>query len=277
MAIKRILTKGFWPLPVFKSVYANGSWHKAVQKKISEKEAGIELPARFKGVIILEARIGKALSKKIHLESGGKKILLSRWFGGLYSNANTRSPAQVGEYYDAIASRYEFNTEPEREKQLETVAIHLKKTIPGNAQALDASAGRCLFARVAKKHGLAVTSMDLSRKMLDSKGWKGKKVQASIARPPFEKESFECIVHLFSNLLSYDRKAFPKFHSILKKGGVLVYLPVKSPGEQWLPNWREKTMARLEECGFERIEKISIPSIGRKKSVLTFIQARKKA
>ncbi|MFA5106464.1 MAG: methyltransferase domain-containing protein [Candidatus Micrarchaeia archaeon] len=277
MARKMIFTRGYWPLPVFKSAYANGKWHAAASRKTSPKEASMELPKRLSGVVVLEARIGKALSKKICLKSGGKNILFSRWFGGLYSNASTRSPSQVREYYNAIAARYEHNTEPEREKQLETIAIHLKKILPKNASVLDASAGRCLFARVAKKHGLVVTSMDISEKMLSSNGWRGKKVLGSITRPPFAKGSFDCVVHLFSNLLSYDRKAFPAFHSMLAKGGVLVYLPVKSPGEQWLPGWREKAMARLEGSGFEKMEKISIPSIGRKKSVLTFIQARKKA
>ncbi len=226
--------------------------------------------------MVLEAHIGKALSKKIYVKSGGKNILLSRWFGGLYSNASTSSPSQVREYYDAIASRYEYNTEPEREKQLETIAIHVKNSLPeGKREVLDASAGRRLFAKMAGKHGLVATSMDASEKMLAM--GKGRGVQGSITKMPFRAGSFRCIVHLFSNLLSYDRKAFGEFHRVLAKGGLLVYLPVKSPGEQWLPQWREKTMRRLAQCGFVEIEKISIPSIGKKKSVLTFIQAWKKA
>ncbi len=297
MAKATIFTKGYWPLPRFTDIYFSGRWRPAGGKKINEKMSGLPLSSNPTGLVILEAKIGKALSKKIYLQSGGKKILLSRWFGGLYSNADTRSPRQVMEYYDAIASRYEFNTEPEREKQLETIAIHAKSSLPAHAKILDASAGRCLFAKVAGKHGMDVTSMDISRNMLgigkdtDPKagnaGTKtmyagaksrnyGSKVQGSIMSPPFSEGEFDCVVHLFSNLLSYDRKAFPKFHKILKHGGILVYLPVKSPGEQWLLNWREKTMARLAACGFEKIEKISLPSIGKKKSVLTFIQARKK-
>ncbi len=326
----RIYTKGYWPLPDFKDIYYSGKWRACQEKKITEKMTELKLssmptgipkgvpknvlkdmpkktPTGIQtGIIILEAHIGKALSKKIYLQSGARKILLSRWFGGLYSNANTRSPSQVMEYYDAIAGRYEFNTEPEREKQLETIAIHIKnefakdkfakKDIARKRIILDASAGRCLFAKAAKKHGLEVTSMDISKNMLGinenitaknqgaglnrpkNHGAKdpGVKIHGSIASPPFEKESFDCVVHLFSNLLSYDRKAFPKLFGILKQGGLLVYLPVKSPGEQWLPDWREKTIARLAGCGFVKIEKISVPSIGRKKSVLTFIKARKK-
>ncbi|HQT44522.1 MAG TPA: hypothetical protein PLO51_00950, partial [Candidatus Micrarchaeota archaeon] len=118
MAKAIIFTRGYWPLPSFNYIYFSGKWRPAGGKKITEKMSGLQLPASPKGLVILEAKIGKALSKKIYLQAGrGKKNLLSRWFGGLYSNADTRSPRQVMEYYDAIASRYEFNTEPEREKQ----------------------------------------------------------------------------------------------------------------------------------------------------------------
>ncbi|MBI5233314.1 MAG: hypothetical protein HY880_03070, partial [Deltaproteobacteria bacterium] len=56
-----------------------------------------------------------------------KKTLLSRWIGGLYSNCSTSSVSQVREFYNAIASRYSFHTEPERKAQLSAIASILPK------------------------------------------------------------------------------------------------------------------------------------------------------
>lgn len=271
-----LLTKGYWPLAPLKNIYVNGRWEKLANARNianDEKSKSFSVPSNnFSGLIIVEAKLGKALSKKIYLAAGKRKILLSRWIGGLYSNCSTMRVSQVREFYNAIASRYAYHTEPERKAQLETLA----SILPRNSLVLDASAGTCLFAEVAKKYCLRVVCMDLSAKMLSQrKDRRAYALVCSAACAPFPPSSFDAIVHLFSNLLPYDKKLFKKFRTLLKPHGILLYHPVKSPGEQWLPNWREKTIARLKEAGFSKVSLRSLQSKGEKKSILTLFWAQK--
>lgn len=272
----RFFTKGYWPLPPLQNVYAGGNWEKLTFSRntaCNEKSKVFSANSNsFFGLIIAEAKLGKALSKKIYLVAGKRKILLSRWIGGLYSNCSTKKVSQVREFYNAIASRYSYHTEPERKAQLSTIA----SALPRNSLVLDASAGTCLFSQVAKKSSLRVVCMDLSHAMLaQRKNKKEYAIACSAAKAPFPPRSFDAIVHLFSNLLPYDKTLFSKFHSLLRPHGVFIYHPVKSPGEQWLPNWREKTLLRLRAAGFSKASIRSIPSMGKKKSVLTFFWAQK--
>lgn len=288
------LTKGYWPLPPLQNVYLGGKWEKLTNAKTTAGNEKITkftvISHNFSGLVIAEAKLGKALSKKIYLLAGNnktagkktiagknkiagnKKILLSRWIGGLYSNCSTRKVNEVRELYNAIASRYSHHTEPERKSQLSTIA----STLPKNSLVLDASAGTCLFAQAAKKYCLRVLCMDLSHKMLaQRKNKKEYAIVSSAAKAPFPPSSFDAIVHLFSNLLPYDKTLFPKFRTLLRPHGMLLYHPVKSPGEQWLPDWREKTLARLRVAGFSKVSLRSLPSKGKKKSILTFFWAQK--
>ena len=272
-----LLTKGYWPLPPMKSIYANGEWKKLVSaRNTASDEKNIHFFINgcksISGLIIVEARLGKALSKKIYLVAGKKKVLLSRWIGGLYSNCSTKNVSQVREFYDAIASRYSYHTEPERKAQLATIA----SSLPKNSLVLDASAGTCLFSEVAKKYSLHTVCMDLSAKMLSQrKDKRAYAIVSSAAKAPFPPSSFDAVVHLFSNLLPYDKTLFPKFRALLRPHGILLYHPVKSPGEQWLPDWREKTLARLKSAGFSKVSLRSLPSLGKKKSILTYFRAQK--
>ncbi|VVB57923.1 Ubiquinone/menaquinone biosynthesis C-methyltransferase UbiE [Candidatus Anstonella stagnisolia] len=271
-----LLTKGYWPLPPMKSIYISGEWRKlnrARNTTDNEKSKSFSINSHsFSGLIIVEAKLGKALSKKIYLVTGNRKILLSRWIGGLYSNCSTKNVSQVREFYNAIASRYSYHTEPERKAQLATIA----SSLPKNSLVLDASAGTCLFSEVAKKYSLHTVCMDLSAKMLSQrKDKRSYAIVSSAAKAPFPPSSFDAVVHLFSNLLPYDKTLFKKFRTLLRPHGILLYHPVKSPGEQWLPDWREKTLVRLKSAGFSKVSLRSLPSLGKKKSILTFFWAQK--
>gem|GEM_PF-2605707 len=284
-----IETRGYWPLPGFVSIYSGGKWNSLHAKNncLNGKKFTYSCrKAKLGGVIVLEALITKALPKKLYVwqddtlkPEKAKKTLLSRWIGGLYSNANPSRVSQVKEFYDAIAPRYTYHTEPGRENQLAAIA----RLIPKGSRVLDASAGTCLFAKASsmRKPGLKITCMDLSEKMLEVGKWNlGNRdfvnvLAGRIGAMPFEDGSFDFAVHLFSNLLSQDRKSFTNFYRVLKRHGTFIYHPVKSPGEQWLGGWREKTRQRLEKAGFRTVHIKSIQSTGKKKSILTLFIATK--
>lgn len=269
----RIITKGYWSLPKFEKIYF-GKWMKLKKMKLEEKTAEYSLPEMKIGkTIILESKICKALPKKIIIFCGGKRAVLSRWMGGIYSNLDAKNISEVSKFYDEIAGIYRYHVEPTRKNQLEIFVGYL----PKGAKTLDASAGDCTFAKAAGRK-LDVWNMDASGKMLAlaPKGIKeNRKFVASASRIPFEKESFGCIVHTFSNLHSTDRKFFREFWRVLKKGGILLYHPVKSPGEQWPKDIGDKIIYHLRAAGFSKIERKADYAKGKKKTALVFYLAKK--
>jgi len=213
------------------------------------------------------------LPKKIILFSGRQRVVLSRWLGGIYSNANPRSISQMRSFYNAIAPIYKFHVEPERKFQLAAFLPFL----PPEGRVLDASAGDCTFAKVAGKK-FDVWCSDISEKMLALRPKtfsKNKVFVASASRLPFKPSSFDAIVHTFSNIHCLDRKFFAEFFRLLAPGGILLYHPVKGAGEQWPKNFVSKTFFALRSSGFSQISRKSAESLGRKKSTLIFYLARK--
>ena len=287
MADITIITKGYWPLPKFAKINFDGKWHKLEAIELGEKQAkyaikplkmGIKLQKRGvksgKHPIILESSITKALPKKLVIFVGNHRFILSRWIGGIYSNINPRSLSHLKFFYDSIAPIYKYHVEPERKHQLAAFVDF----IPPKAKVLDASAGDCSFAIVAKNK-LDVYCSDISKGMLALSGSKiseKRKFVASASKLPFASSSFDALVHTFSNIHSLDRKRFfAEFARVLKPNGLLLYHPVKSPGEQWQKNFVEKTIAALHSAGFSAVNRISTESKGKKKTTLVFYLAHK--
>lgn len=283
----RIITKGYWPLPEFSKINFCGKWLKLTLVKKGEKQAkyGIKQAKiwqkeqksaiKLKNIpIILEASITKALPKKLIATVGGKRHILSRWIGGLYSNLNPRSLSHLRFFYDSIAPIYRYHVEPERKHQLAAFVDF----IPAGSRVLDASAGDCTFAKAAGKKFIT-TNADISKNMLALAGKKIKKQNkfvASASKLPFANRSFDALVHTFSNIHSLDRKKFfLEFWRVLKPHGILLYHPVKSPGEQWPKNFVEKTISALHSAGFSSVQRISTESKGKKKTTLVFYLAKK--
>ncbi len=287
MANFRIVTHGYWPLPMFSSINLAGKWRKVAiiekgekQAKYGIKQLKIGQKAQKSAIklknspIILESSITKALPKKLIAMVGSSRFILSRWIGGIYSNINPRSLSHLRFFYDSIAPIYKYHVEPERKHQLAAFV----NFIPPKAKVLDASAGDCSFAIVAKNK-LDVHCSDISGGMLALSGGrikKSKKFVASASKLPFASSSFDAVVHTFSNIHSLDRKKFfLEFFRVLKSSGTLLYHPVKSPGEQWPENFVEKTIHALKLAGFSSVQRISAESKGGKKTALVFYLAKK--
>ncbi len=291
-----IRTPGYWPLPEFVQFHDGKKWMKLkAGKKMGEKEAeykareAVLAPISNSSFFVLEASITKALPKKIHLHMGRRRFVLSRWIGGLYSNLRSGSSQRaVRSFYDSIAARYRRHVEPGRDKQLLALAKELDNALqnragapapgrPPKAKILDVSAGDCTFAKVSRGR-FDVFCLDISQKMLalGAKAVpKNRRFVSSASRPPFPLSSFDAVVHTFSNLHPSDRKFFRSFHRVLKPGGLLLYHPVKAPGEQWPKAMAEKTEAALRLAGFSSAEKKSVQAAGKKRSTLAFYMARK--
>ena len=286
----RILTPGYWPLPKFVSLHAGKKWMKLKAKKLEEKEAEYEIRETARsssGLFILEAEITKALPKKIHIFLGRHRLVLSRWIGGLYSNLRSSSSQRaVRSFYDAISSRYSCHVEPGRASQLAVFLAYM----PRASKVLDASAGDCAFAKEAARQrpDLDVWCSDISGGMLElggepAPGPRGRPVAVPIARRfvssasrlPFPPSSFDVVLHSFSNLHPSDRKFFCSFARVLKTGGLLIYHPVKAPGEQWPKEMEAKTKQALLASGFSCAERKSASCTGPKHSTLVFYRAAK--
>ncbi len=276
----RIITKGYWPLPKFVKVWQAG-WKKLKAAKMKEKEAeysfdGLTGQTKTHPFIILESRITKALPKKIivFVEPHHSRFVLSRWMGGIYSNVNGRRLNQLRAFYDAIAPIYRYHVEPEREKQLEAF-VHL---IPAGSRVLDASAGDCRFAKAAGRK-LDVWCNDISKKMLELRDRKAIPAShisvSSASNLPFPSSSFDAVVHTFSNVHSLDKKLFFEFHRVMRAGGVLLYHPVKAPGEQWPKEFVAKVERAMRAAGFGRVERKAVESLGKKKTTLVCYLAYK--
>lgn len=282
----RIVTPGYWPLPKFVRMW-QGGWKRLKAKKVKEKEAEYSFapsPQSKKSILILETEITKALPKKIIVfvcpaRPGGahaNRLVLSRWMGGIYSNADGRRLGQLRAFYDAIAPIYRYHVEPEREKQLAAFV----QLIPEGSKVLDASAGDCTFAKAAKmgKRRLVVWCNDISPKMLKLRGpgIPSSRISVSSASDlPFASSSFDAVVHTFSNLHSLDRKSFRSFYRVLRPGGLLLYHPVKAPGEQWPKRFAEKVGRALLLSGFGPVERKAVESMGKKKTTLVVYLANK--
>ena len=282
----RIITKGYWPLPKFVKLW-HGGWKRLKAEKVKEKEAEYSFaPSSMskKSVLILEAEITKALPKKIIVFAGPRlprgahssRFVLSRWMGGIYSNADGRRLGQLRSFYDAIAPIYRYHVEPEREKQLEAFA----PLIPAGSKVLDASAGDCTFAKASKagKRDFDVWCNDISSKMLKLGASVVSSSHISVSSAsdlPFSSCSFDAVVHTFSNAHSLDRKFFRSFHRVLRPGGVLLYHPVKAPGEQWPKSFGAKVEAALRKAGFVLVERKAVESLGKKKTTLVAYLAYK--
>ncbi len=277
-----IRTPGYWPLPKFVKLHDGKKWMKLKANKLEEKEGEYETPSAIppispSSILILETSITKALPKKIHLYLGKRRFVLSRWIGGLYSNLkSSSSQTKVRAFYDAIAPLYTYHVEPGRANQL---AVFLD-FIPPHAKVLDASAGDCTFAKAASKTrpDLEVWCSDISKGMLGL----GKNIVptshlviSSASRLPFPAHSFDALLHSFSNLHPSDRKFFLSFARVLKKNGLLLYHPVKAPGEQWPKDMEKKTKKALLGAGFLSVEKTTAHSAGPKHSTLVFYRAHK--
>ena len=52
---------------------------------------------------------------------------------------------------------------------------------------------------------------------------------------------------------------------VLRPGGILLYHPVKAPGEQWPKNFEEKVRVAMRKAGFMHIERRAVESLGKKK------------
>ncbi len=270
----RIATKGYWPLPRFSRIHSGG-WARLEAKALGPKEADYAFSSRrplSPAMIILEAEITHALPKKIIASAGRRRFVLSRWIGGLYSNANGRSLSSLRAFYDAIAPRYRYHVEPERLRQLSALADALRPLLPPGARILDASAGDCTFVRAASP-GFEVWCNDISPKML---ALRPKSVPpsrvfvSSASRLPFPPSSFDALIHTFSNSHSLDRRFFGSFFRVLKAGAPLLYHPVKAPGEQWPKDFPQKTFASLHAAGFQRAARHVAHSTGKKSSTLVF-------
>lgn len=280
----RIITKGYWPLPKFAKMW-QGGWKRLKAAKVKEKEAEYSFersPPSKKTILVIEAAITKALPKKIIVFVGPRhsRFVLSRWMGGIYSNADGRRLVQLRAFYDAIAPIYRYHVEPEREKQLAAFV----PLIPAGSKVLDASAGDCTFAKVAgqrAKDGAAALDVwcnDISKEMLKLRGpgIPPSRISVSSASDlPFPSCSFDAVVHTFSNVHSLDRKFFRSFHRVLRQGGVLLYHPVKAPGEQWPKDFGGKVEAALRAAGFSRVERKAVESRGKKKTTLVAYLAYK--
>lgn len=275
----RVITPGYWPLPKFVKLW-QGGWKKLKDAKMKEKEAEYSFDrsttrASAHSFVILESKITKALPKKIivsiwqagHDGAHPTRLVLSRWMGGIYSNANGRRLNQLRAFYDAIAPIYRYHVEPEREKQLEAF-VHL---IPAGSKVLDASAGDCRFAKAAGRK-LDVWCNDISEEMLnlrDKKAIPASRISVSSAsRLPYPASSFDAVVHTFSNVHSLDKKFFRSFHRVLRPGGLLLYHPVKAPGEQWPKDFSGKVERALRGAGFVSVERKAVESLGKKKTTL---------
>jgi len=284
-----IRTPGYWPLPKFVSIYDGAEWQALSPIKLGEKEGEYEGegPARADrsppDFFILEAAITKALPKKIHLQIGAQKrrIVLSRWIGGLYSNLrSSASQKEVRSFYDAIASRYKYHVEPGRDKQLLALATALAPLLPKNAKVLDASAGDCTFAKAAKEAGLdfEVFCSDISPEMLELRDKTivpaSRIAVAPASRLPYPASSFDAVVHTYSNIHPSDKKMFRSFLRVLKEGGLLLYHPVKAPGEQWPKKFEEKVGKSMRAAGFATVERrIAHAKGARRQTMLTFYVA----
>lgn len=280
----RIVTPGYWPLPKFVKMW-QGGWKSLKAKKMKDKESEysceLSTPSK-KSILILEAGITKALPKKIIVFVGPhhSRFVLSRWMGGIYSNVNGRRLNQLRAFYDAIAPIYRYHVEPEREKQLEAFV----QLIPQKSKVLDASAGDCAFAKAAgqmAKDGAAALDVwcnDISPKMLALRPKtipRSNISMSSASNLPFSPCSFDAVMHTFSNLHSLDRKSFRSFYRVLRPGGVLLYHPVKAPGEQWPKGFGSKVETALRKAGFARVERKSVESLGKKKTALVIYLACK--
>lgn len=289
MASIIIRTPGFWPLPKFLRINCCGKWARLkLLDAFGEKEAAYSSAAKISYSplfpVILEASITKALPKKIHLYLAKRKIVLSRWIGGIYSNLKaSSSQKQVRMFYDSIACIYGFHIEPARKNQLLSLFLAISQYLPKNSKVLDASAGNCMLAKIAKEKrpDIDIWCQDISAKMLklgqiDGKIPSSRIVVSSASSIPFPPSTFDAIVHTFSNLHPHDRKFFRSFYRALKPGGLLLYHPVKAPGEQWPKNMAQKTIDSLSDAGFSKIERKAVYAKGKKKSTLVFYLAIKK-
>ena len=280
-----IITKGYWPLPRFVKMW-DGEWNELTEKHRAEngKSVACSIDGHMKDskLIIIEAEITKALPKKIIATIGGsrpRRFVLSRWMGGIYSNANGRNLGQLRAFYDAIAPIYRYHVEPEREGQLAA----LVPFIPAGSRVLDASAGDCTFAKSAEERrmGLEIWCNDISEKMLGLRGAGIADSRISIGSASglkFPARSFDAVVHTFSNIHSLDKRFFRSFNRVLRPGGLLLYHPVKAPGEQWPKDFPARVEKELVNAGFERVERKSVESLGkRKKTTLVFYRGYKTA
>ncbi|MFH1094675.1 MAG: methyltransferase domain-containing protein [Candidatus Micrarchaeota archaeon] len=280
----RFLTKGYWPLPPFVQLHLGG-WKKLKAAKLAPKEGVYSFrgSASSAPLLIVEAGITKALPKKITAFIGRRRFALSRWIGGLYSNADGRRLADLRAFYEAIAPLYRYHVEPGRAHQLSALAAALRPLLPAGSRVLDASAGDCTFAYVA---GLAleVWCNDISPAMLalgrprmpasePKSDLSSRLCVSSASRLPFPSSSFDALVHTFSNTHALDRRSFRSFHRVLKPGAPLLYHPVKAPGEQWPRDFQQKTFASLSAAGFARVERQIARSQGAKSSTLVFYLA----
>ena len=98
---------------------------------------------------------------------------------------------------------------------------------------------------------------------------------ASAARLPHPAASFDGVLHSFSNLHAFDRRAFRSFQRVLREGGLLVYHPVKAPGERWPKDFQATTLGALREAGFSSIQCRWVESLGKKKTRLHIFVAKK--
>ena len=278
-----ILTKGYWPLPRFVKMW-NGKWYEISENHREENGKSVVCSSfgndKYSKLVIIEAEITKALPKKIIATIGGphpRRFVLSRWMGGIYSNASGRNLGQLREFYDAIAPIYKYHVEPERAGQLAA----LVPFIPPGSTVLDASAGDCTFAKAAEeqKTGLEICCNDISEKMLGLRGAGIPPSRISVgsaSRLKFPAASFDAVVHTFSNIHSLDKKFFRSFNRVLRPGGLLLYHPVKAPGEQWPKDFPHQVESAMKKAGFAHVDRKTVESFGkRKKTTLVFYLARK--
>ncbi|MDE1798225.1 MAG: methyltransferase domain-containing protein, partial [Candidatus Micrarchaeota archaeon] len=193
---------------------------------------------------------------------------------GLYSNCPPASISQVRLFYQAIAPAYRRHVEPSRAHQL---AAFVPLFAPGS-RVLDASCGDGTFAKMAGKK-LKVWCNDLSPAMLALIPRRlappSRRSVSSASRLPHPAASFDGVLHSFSNLHSFDRRAFASFFRVLRNGGLLAYHPVKAPGERWPPHFHARTLAALRKAGFHSVESKWLESAGKKKTRLRVYLARK--
>lgn len=278
-----IRTPGYWPLPKFEKINFDGKWiglhHIGGKEKDAEYELELEKapksPIPAPSFVIIESRITKALPKKIVLSFHARRFVLSRWIGGIYSSINSRNLSHLRNFYNSIAPIYRYHVEPERAHQLAAFVPYL----PPHKKILDASAGDCTLAKTAGKN-YGFFCADISEGMLnlrDKKLIPSSHIRiASASRLPFHANSFDAVTHTFSNIHSLDRKKFFKeFHRVLRPGGLLLYHPVKSPGEQWAKDFIPKTEWALHSAGFSKVRRVATESTGKKKTTLVFYLAEK--
>lgn len=279
-----IRTFGYWPLPRFVRIFSDGKWNRLKLASFESKSAIYSTPTRLShsSLVILEAQLKGALPREIRISASPSplhptshsSILLRRWMGGLYSNCNPASISQVRRFYAAIASRYSRHVEPTRAHQLAAFV----PLFPLHSRVLDASAGDGTFARVASSR-LEVWCNDLCAEMLSLCPRQlvpsSHRTISSASRLPHPASSFDGVLHSFSNLHSWDQRAFSSFHRVLKMGGLLIYHPVKAPGERWPKEFQTSVLSALKSAGFSKVETRWVESAGAKKTRLQVFLAQK--